>query len=206
METVKKYGPVVALVLFFAAAVFVANYFEDDIARFVEGRGALTGLIYFLIITVSTVLAPLSGIPLMPIVSTAIGPFVTACISVVGWSLGSYFIFILSRRYGMDVVRHFVSKKSVEKMKDSLPGDDDFWQLLLIRMLIPVDILSYALSLFTGVKLRTYMITTTLGVIPFAFVLAYVGTLPWEVQVGAVLVGVLVLVGIYKYKKTRGLR
>jgi len=64
-------------------------------------------------------------------------------------------------------------------------------------MSIPVDILSYALGLFSKITLKRYFLATLIGVTPFAFVLAYVGTISFYYQVATLLIAAFIfLLGI----------
>ena len=72
-------------------------------------------------------------------------------------------------------------------------------------MIIPVDILSYALGLFSKIKFWPYVIATFIGVIPVTFLLAYIGSVPFIYQILAFLiVGIIILVGLIVRKKFGG--
>lgn len=43
---------------------------------------------------------------------------------------------------------------------------------------MPVDVLSYALGLFSNMSHSAFLLATLLGVTPFAFVFSYLGSLP----------------------------
>jgi uncharacterized membrane protein YdjX (TVP38/TMEM64 family) len=65
-----------------------------------------------------------------------------------------------------------------------------------LRIAIPVDLLSYALGLFSKVRYRDYALATIIGISPLAFILAYLGTLPFIFQMIALSVAlVLILSG-----------
>jgi uncharacterized membrane protein YdjX (TVP38/TMEM64 family) len=59
-------------------------------------------------------------------------------------------------------------------------------------MTVPVDVLSYALGLFTEMSLESYVTATIIGITPFALFIAYSGTLVPMYQLIAM--GVLLLV------------
>jgi len=48
---------------------------------------------------------------------------------------------------------------------------------VLLRMVMPMDVISYVLGLFTDMKWSRYVVATALGVAPSAFVLAFLGKL-----------------------------
>jgi uncharacterized membrane protein YdjX (TVP38/TMEM64 family) len=59
---------------------------------------------------------------------------------------------------------------------------------------MPMDVISYALGLFTRVTWQKYIAATLLGLAPPAFLLTYIGRLPHAYEVFAIgIVAVLVL-------------
>ena len=67
-------------------------------------------------------------------------------------------------------------------------------------MIVPVDILSYALGLFTDMKTRDFTIATIIGITPFSFVFAYLGSVPFQYQlIAAGVFGIVFLVGYIVY-------
>jgi uncharacterized membrane protein YdjX (TVP38/TMEM64 family) len=147
------------------------------------GDGSLGILIYFLITIIAVVIAPITMVPLIPIVSNLFGWINTAIITVIGWSLGSFIVFFICRRYGVNIIRKLVSLKEINKLESKIPKENLFLDILLLRMIIPVDVLSYGLGLFSKVDFKTYAIATVIGIIPFTFVFSYLGTVPLWYQI-----------------------
>ncbi len=141
--------------------------------------------------------APVSALPLLPIASNVFGWVVAGWLSVVGWLIGSAIAFILSRRYGRPLVEKVVSLDKIGKIEKMIPEENLFWSIVFLRMSVPVDILSYVLGLFSHVKFRTYMLASLIGIIPFAFVFSYLGTLGIYYQLLALLIAlIIILVGV----------
>jgi uncharacterized membrane protein YdjX (TVP38/TMEM64 family) len=68
--------------------------------------------------------------------------------------------------------------------------------IIFLRMIGPIDILSYALGLFSKIKTRDYMVATVIGLTPMAFALAYVGSVSFYQQVIiATAAGIIFLAG-----------
>ena len=61
-------------------------------------------------------------------------------------------------------------------MSSYLNEDIGFVTIVMLRLVLPVDVLSYALGLFTFVSYSVYIRATLLGVLWFPFALAYMGT------------------------------
>ena len=154
-------------------------------------------LIYVFVVIVSIVIAPISTIPLLPIASNLWGVFAAATLSIFGWTIGAFIVFIISRKYGVPLVRKFVSLKNIYRIENKIPKENVFWTVVFLRMVIPVDILSYTLGLFSKIDLKTYMLATFIGIIPLAFVFAYVGKMPFIYQVIVFLItGIIILSGL----------
>lgn len=165
------------IVLLFIFASYLAREYEENITSIVSDNSTL-GMLYYVIITaVAVVVAPVSTLPLIPIASVAWGWFIAGVLSILGWVLGSQIAFLLARRYGKPLVQKMVSLERLERYEKRLPEKNIFWTVVLLRMVVPVDVLSYAVGLFSEMKSRTYFLATILGVIPFAFIFAYTGTL-----------------------------
>ena len=93
------------------------------------------------------------------------------------------------------VVRGRLSQSDrVNEVKKYIP-EDLFWSIVLLRLVMPMDVMSYVLGLFTDISWPKYALATALGLTPSAFVLAYVGKLPNAYEVIMFGVGVAVAVG-----------
>ena len=187
----------------FLAAIFVialfilVSYYTRQNIEFLKeliGNDFRGILIYLLITVFAIVVAPVSMMPLIPIASNLYGVFYAAIINIIGWTIGSFIVFFICRKYGKDLIKKFVSFEKLYEWESRIPKEKVFLTLILLRMSVPVDILSYALSLLTKINFRTYALTTIIGVIPFSFVFSYLGTIPLVYQLaGFVLIGFVVV-------------
>lgn len=50
-----------------------------------------------------------------------------------------------------------------------------FMLIVALRVILPVDILSYALGMLSTVSFRTYTLASAVGILWFSFVFAYMG-------------------------------
>lgn len=195
------FGFVVVALLFVAASALAGRY-EDGI-RALAGHDGFAGMAAYVAVTVvSVVIAPVSTLPLLPLASAMWGWVIAGALSVVGWTIGAQVAFFLARRFGVPLVRKLVSLETLNKVEDRLPREHLFWSVVFLRMAVPVDVLSYAIGLFSRMKGTSYFFATLIGVIPFAFLFAYAGTLSPVFQIAALLAGIAVFfIGI---KATRG--
>ncbi len=89
----------------------------------------------------------------------------------------------------------------VEALEKRIPKRNIFWLVVLWRMAVSVDVLSYVLGLVSKISFQDYVLATAIGVTPFGFFFAYAGILPAWYQVVVLLMatGVLALV-LYQYR------
>lgn len=181
----KRLAPVVLLVglfvAFFASGLNEYVTFETlrdhrvFLQEFVAENAVLAVAIYVALYTV-VVAASLPGALFL----TVFGGFLfgsigaTAC-TVFAATLGATAIFLVARHAGGDALR----KKAGGKIEGLLAGfeKDAFSYLMVLRLvpLFPFFVVNVAPA-FAAVPLRTYVITTFLGIIPGTFVYAQVGT------------------------------
>jgi uncharacterized membrane protein YdjX (TVP38/TMEM64 family) len=115
---------------------------------------------------------------------------------IIGWTLGAQIAFYLGR-YAMDKVHawfpNMYKHNYIEKLIDE---NHVYFSIIFLRMAMPVDILSYALGLFTPkITAKDNLITTLIGITPFAFVFAYASEMK---NLSVMLLGVsLVLLVLY---------
>ena len=194
-----KIKSIVEIILIIFVFIVFTYFVQTNVEFFEEliGKSLAGILIYILIIIVAIVVAPISSISLIPLVSNIWGWQLAGIINVVGWTLGSVVVFFLTRRYGVEIIKRLISIKQIYYFENKIPKENLFLVVFLLRMVVPVDILSYALGLFSKIKFWPFVFTTVLGIIPGAFALAYVGTINLLFQVIIFLiVGIVVLVGL----------
>ena len=130
---------------------------------------------YVAILVASVVVAPITVLPIIPFAAVVFGPLTTALLSIVAWSIGAVIAFLIARYVGKPIVSFFIPIERLEALEGKLSGTDEFVGLLLLRMIVPVELLSYAVGLFTKVPLPLYTLVTILGVAPFSFIFSYGG-------------------------------
>lgn len=190
----------------FLLAVAVSRTFSDDIAGYLD-FGFVGMAIYVAAGIVATVAAPLTTVPLIPIASALWGPFTTGVLSIFSWTLGSIIAFIFARRLGQPFVSKFIDLAKIAKYEKVLGRENIFFDIVFLRMAVPVDILSYAIGLFTSVKFGTYVAATIIGIAPFAFILAYAAeaSLKFQAVVGALVV-IMLYAGYRRIRQGRALK
>ncbi len=184
-------GTVLLFVAVFFVIGVVANNYRELLEEVVHTTGVL-GMVGYVAITAGAVIAaPLSTFPLVPIAAMMWGSFIGALLSALGWFIGSVAVF------GIGVyARPFLIKKgnvfeTAEKLGSVITKHNDPLTLIFLRMVLPVDVVSYALALCNPMPFGRYCWTTLIGILPFAFIFSYVANLSMWYQ-GIALAGIAV--------------
>ncbi len=150
-------------------------------------------LLFILIVALSIIFAPISSVPLFPLGSNIWGWFITGILGTIGWTLGAIIAFLLARKYGIALVKKVLPLKKIYYVEQKIPQEHIFLTLVFLRMVIPIDGISYLMGLFSKMSLKTYTLATLLGLIPFTFMIAYLGIVPFYYQIIFVSIAFLVV-------------
>jgi len=148
------------------------NTFAESL---IGGNLFMSSVAFVLILAVAIVFAPITVMPLIPMATVFMGPFLVGVLSVMGWTLGSVCAFLIARHAGRPLLARLVSLERIKSYEHLIPERMQFVSVVLLRMLIPVDVLSYALGFTISMPLWKYTLATALGVTWFSFAFAYMG-------------------------------
>lgn len=165
---------VVAIILGFSFLGFVPGI-SETIQTKIGVYPFLGPFIYMGVVMISIVIMPINTMPLVPFATKLWGPIPAALYAIIGWTIGAVIAFFIARYLGRPVLQRFVSLEKLERWEKQIPQNIEFIAVVLLRMAIPVDILSYALGVFTKISIHKYMLATLIGVAPFSFIWAYAG-------------------------------
>ncbi len=174
-------------------ALFTVRRFAEPIRGFIDEQAFRGLFLYIALNIVDAVVAPGLTLPLIPIAVRAWGRVPAALATTAGWTAGSLIAFLIARRWGYPVVRKITSIERVRAMRRYIP-EDLFWSVVLVRLVLPMDVISYVLGLFTDIGWPEYAAATALGLTPSAFLLAYFGKLPNAYEIIAFGVGAMAVV------------
>jgi uncharacterized membrane protein YdjX (TVP38/TMEM64 family) len=193
--TLKEILGIVIIAVLFLAAVYYSGQYESYLENSILNEGVLGMFLYVVVTVLAIVIAPISTFPLLPVAVVLWGSTLGAVLSIIGWTLGGVLAFILAREFGRPVVRKIVNIEKAENLALAVAGKHMFLSIVFLRMILPVDLLSYALGLFVPVSLRTYTLATLIGVMPFAFIFSYAISLSefYQVFTLALTAGIIVL-------------
>jgi uncharacterized membrane protein YdjX (TVP38/TMEM64 family) len=185
------------------AAVLLVHRHADTIKSFIDLHPAGGLFLYLLLNVLDAVLAPGVTLPLIPLAAHVWGRVIAGLATTAGWTAGSLIAFLIARRWGYPIVRKVTSIQRVRGMRRYIP-EDLFWSIVLVRLILPMDIISYVLGLFTEISWSKYVMATAIGLTPSAFLLAYLGKLPNAYEIFAVgIAGAVVVMSVLVARRKR---
>ncbi len=168
-----RWGGLVLLLL--ALYLALTNLSFEELKRIAEEHRIQGAVLFGMLMFTTTVIAPLTSLPLVPMIAPFLGPFTTGLACYIGWVLGAVVAFWIGRTYGQPLVARYISIETIKKYETYIRPDMGFVLITVLHMVIPVDIFSYAIAMFTTVSLRIYTLATMLGILWFSFAFAYLG-------------------------------
>ncbi|SRR6266545_6808003 len=187
------------------AAVFIVRGHAGAIGGFIEHHAFWGLFLYLFLNLIDAVVAPGATLPLIPVAVQAWGRVFAATATTAGWTAGSLIAFLIARRWGAPIVRKLTSMQRVREMARYIP-ENLFWSIVLVRLVLPMDVISYVLGLFTRIGVWPYAIATALGLTPSAFFLAYLGERRHAYEIIAIGIAVVLLAGSLLIKRRRDRR
>ena len=173
----KQYASLAVLGGVLAAAVWLARSHADTLKQFIDQHAVQGVVVYIFLNVLDAVVAPGATLPLIPIAARVWGRVPAALVTTAGWTAGSLVAFYIARRWGSPIVKRLTSMERVKRLRRYVPRHP-FWSVVLLRMIGPMDVISYVLGLFSDMSWSTYALATALGLTPSAFILTYIGKTP----------------------------
>lgn len=140
----------------------------------IRANRILGAAIYVATVAASVVVMPFSSLPLLPLAARSYGVVATALLSAAGWWIGCLIAFAIAR-LGRRYLERFTSLEAIDRVEERVPREVGFGGIVLLRLLLPVDLVSFALGLLKRLPFRTYALASLIGILPFAFVWSYAG-------------------------------
>lgn len=171
------------VLLLFALGLALARHYAQPIGQVLNAHAAAGAAVFVASSALAVVLPLASNLPLVPLAALAWGPGWTALWLLVGWVIGSAASFVLGRRVRAWILRRFPSIARHADIDRLVHPRHRFASLVSLRMTFPVDVLSYALGLFScRTTLVEVTLSTALGAAPFAWLFAWFPTLSGGAQ------------------------
>lgn len=174
----------VAVVVLFVVGLIVAREFALPIRAALDAHARAGVAVFFATSVVAVLLPMLTNLPLLPAAVLAWGSWWTAVLLLAGWIVGAALAFWLGRHARAAVLRRFPAVRRHADIDRLIHPEHRMLSLVLLRMTFPVDVLSYALGLFSArTTLAENVVSTALGAAPFALLFAWVPALSTTAQI-----------------------
>jgi len=165
----------------------------------------IAGILWYIgLLIASVVVSPVSTGFLLPVAANSWGPFLAAIFSIIGWGSGAIIAFVIARKYGERLVGHFGPVKKMRAVEAAIPRKNVFLYVVLLRVAFPVELLSYALGIFSSMKFWPYFFSTLIGITPFSFLFSYASVSNVWIQSAVALLWVMAFISgsYYVYVRT----
>lgn len=170
-----SYGARTLFILVVLISLVSLWYTPGDVRALLSANPVIAAGLYAFLMCVATVVAPIALLPTVPLVAPILGPVVTGFSCWIGWTVGAVIAFLIARHGGRPFLLRVIDLASLERFESRLPHTVHGALIVALRLALPVDVLSYALGLFSNVGLFTYTIASALGIFWFSFAFAYLG-------------------------------
>ena len=172
-----------------AAFVFVVlaqwSQQHSELIQSITAQAGWVGVLSYIgIMMLSIVFAPLGTGFLLPVAANSYGPFLAAIYSITGWTLGSVIAFWIAKTFRKKVFKHQGFVKRIQEYEQTIPKYQFYSLVVLLRIALPVDLVSYALGFASTMSYRAFLLTTVIGVTPLTFMFTYAATATIWIQIG----------------------
>jgi len=190
------------LFIFLGVSAF-SKVFSEDLKSLIDIQFPFGILSYTFLLILGEIFLPGSTLPLLPIAAMLWGSVLSAYATIAGWMISAMIAFALARHYGRPLVRRIISEEEIDKIGHSIPEENLFWSVVLFRVIFPIDLVSYALGLFTNIRWISYFFSTALGVVPYAFLLTRIVVWPRPYRLLAETIGIILTILGYLWIRNR---
>lgn len=162
------------VVALFGIGMLLVRQFAAPIQAVLSAHAGLAVVVFVATSVVAVLLPMLTNLPLLPLAVLVCGPWWTALLLLLGWTGGAALAFWLGRHARDSVLRHFPSVQRHADIDRLIHPRHRIASLVMLRMTFPVDVLSYALGLFSrSTTLAENTLSTLIGAAPFALLFAW---------------------------------
>ncbi len=165
-----------ALVWWGLSAVDYERYLTPTvIVEWLQGAGPLAPLLLIASMAGAVVIPPIPSLPLDLAAGATFGPLWGTVYAVIGAEIGAIGCFLLARALGRETLSKILKADAVFCQ---MCTDHQLMGLMFFARLIPVfsfDVVSYGAGL-TNLSLKTFALSTLLGMIPPTFAFTYLGS------------------------------
>lgn len=199
---ITKHIPLVLLILATLLAIYFIDinnlpHYKQKITQITEQNLFLSGLVYCFIYSLCVTLSLPIATVLTLLAGLLFGPIWGTFIVVISATIGATFIFLIiqSSLNGKSLLEKYTQNKSLKKLQKNIKENQASY-LLFIRLvpIFPFVLVNIAPAT-VGVKLKTFIWTTLIGIIPATFIYVYVGHTTGQITQTSDILSPQVLIG-----------
>nr|WP_315019597.1 TVP38/TMEM64 family protein [uncultured Aminipila sp.] len=168
----------------------------ENIKNFVENYGIFGALIFIAFQVIQIVVAIIPGEPIQIAGGYIYGTLGGFTLSTIGIMMGSIIAFLISRKFGLPVVKIFIKEEKLFYYKDKFESKKGLLIIFLLCLIpgIPKDVLVYAVGL-TLIRFRIFFAIYFFARIPAGILASYMGAqLGQNNIIGFIVTGVIVMI------------
>ena len=143
----------------------------DTLLNFIHGFGAWSYLVFFLIVVLEVIIAPIPGAILYTVGGILFGSFIGGTISLVANIVGAAIAFYIGKKIILDE-EQMKSRDKLDKMIQKYGAYSIFF--LRINPITSSDIFSFVAG-FLRMDFRKFILATSLALAPLVYIQAYLG-------------------------------
>lgn len=186
MRILNKYKDKILLLLIIIALAGLCYHYRQyaeilqnpiEFKECVLSLGWMGLVIYILLQILQVVIFFIPGEVIQVAVGCAYGTIIGSILTIIGIALGSLIVFLLSRKYGRPLVERFVSEKYLSYLENVLNSRRKNLIVFLLYFIpgMPKDSIIFVCGI-SKIKLKDFMIYSSLGRLPFIIVSCYFGS------------------------------
>lgn len=199
------FAGIVALIMIvlFLISSYLTKTYTVELKNFIGQYYYLGIFIYLFLGVIDAMGIPVSNVPLLPVVSTAYGFFMGVLLTSVSWFVGSVVAFRVARKYGVKIVKRFISLNKLESFQKYLPESNFFFSIIFFRILMPHDFVNYGYGIFTKVKETPFLMYSAIGIVLSVFIYSTLDKLSLLYQVIIIFVAIVLFYLVFYYLPRR---
>jgi uncharacterized membrane protein YdjX (TVP38/TMEM64 family) len=169
------FAVILVVVLFLLFSAFCQQLFLGYIGAISGFFGAhgIAGIFIFIVVSFfSSILSPLSSLPLIPSAVIVWEKFFTLIFLMIGWFFGAWVGYFIGKYASEKFLSRYWNFKEIDRYKEKISPGAQFGLVLFFRFAIPSEITGITLGIIRY-HLGKYLIAVFLTELPFAFASVY---------------------------------
>lgn len=151
---------------------------EAYLTQILTQHPLLAPIIFILVRTVPVIIPPIPGVVVDLVGVAMFGWKLGLFLALIGAHIGASVAFFIARYYRESAVKYFVPLQKLHELEAQYSEHQKFWALVGVRFITSpfFDYMSFAAGL-TRMSYLTFLASTFLGVLPYAFTVYFFGGL-----------------------------